>query len=205
MRWYAFLVASDQNIRCFRGREETNHAHHHVVPSGAWPPPWHTITQLPVSPAPFIPAYAFLWQVFHSAVPARRALTNSVSEVVDPSGMAVEPCSGGKVRSGETYIHCHLRRANTHRACNGRGVEPDIVVEEGEREEGRDIFGWDSSFPWSHGPVRMVGMVMWGPIIISLPFFQCLETSRGKGVVRITQGVGEKTTLSLGIFASTPT
>ena len=119
--------------------------------------------------------------------------------------MAVEPCSGGKVRSGETYIHCHLRRANTHRACNGRGVEPDIVVEEGEREEGRDIFGWDSSFPWSHGPVRMVGMVMWGPIIISLPFFQCLETSRGKGVVRITQGVGEKTTLSLGIFASTPT
>ena len=77
-------------------------------------------------------------------------------------GTTVEAWSGGKVGSGETYIQRRLRRANTHRACNGRGVEPDIVVEEGEREEGRDVFGWDGSFPWSHGPVRMVGMVMWG-------------------------------------------
>ena len=122
----------------------------------------HTHDHLPVSPAHFIPAYVFFREVFHSAVAAQRALTDSVSEVVDPSGMAVEPCSGGKVRSGKTYIQCHLRRANTHRACNGRGVEPDIVVEEGEREEGRDVFGWDGSFPWSNGPVRMVGMVMWG-------------------------------------------
>ena len=58
-------------------------------PIGRLAIPIRTITQLPVPPAHFTPAYVAFREVFHSAVPARRALTNSVSEVVDPSGMAV--------------------------------------------------------------------------------------------------------------------
>ena len=30
-----------------------------------------------------------------------------------------------------------------------------IVVEEGEQEEGHDVFGWDGSFPWSHDVIQL--------------------------------------------------
>jgi hypothetical protein len=38
LRWYAFLVASDQIYGGWGASEETNHVHRHAVPSGAYPP-----------------------------------------------------------------------------------------------------------------------------------------------------------------------
>ena len=62
--------------------------------------------------------------------------------------MGMEPCSGGNGRRTTNVIFV----AQTCVELAAVGVEPDIVVEEGKRDQERDVFMWSFSLPlesWS--------------------------------------------------------
>ena len=61
-------------------------------------------------------------------------------------GMAMEPCSGGKVRDGRRTTSV-IFVAQTRIELAAVGVEPDIVVKEGKRDQERDVFMWGFSLP----------------------------------------------------------